>query len=70
MSERQNNINELLQEFVYTLSKREIQMFAEHFKKRELTPSEMEHFESRFEKHLCTEYVVEAIEDCLSEILE
>jgi aspartate aminotransferase-like enzyme len=70
MSKLQNNTAELANEFVYTLSKREIQMFAEHFQNRELTLSEMESFENRFEKHICTEYVVSAIEDCLSEILE
>jgi len=70
MSKLQNNSAELPNEFVYTLSKSEIQMFAEHFTNRMLTPSEMESFESRFEKHICTEYVVGPIQDCLSEILE
>jgi hypothetical protein len=57
-------------EFVYTISKDEIQMFAEHFKNRELTPSEMESFEFRINKHISCEHIVGAIEDCLAEILE
>lgn len=57
-------------EFVYTISKERIQMFAEHFKHRELTSAEMEDFIHRFETHLSNEFVVEAVEDCLAENLQ
>lgn len=57
-------------EFVYTISKEEIQAFAEHFRQRELTSTEMDYFIHRFDKHLSCETVVDAFEDCLADILE
>lgn len=57
-------------QLVYWISKDEIQMFAEHFKNRELTSSEMDWFEDRLNKHISSDYIVEAIEDCLNEILD
>ena len=65
MSNQQDN-----NEFVYTISKDEIQMFADHFKNRKLTPFEMESFETRLNKHISWDYIVEAVEDCLTEVLE
>jgi hypothetical protein len=57
-------------EFAYTIKKEEIQMFAEHFKQRQLTPAEMEDFIHRFEDHLSYDFVAESVEDCLTEILQ
>lgn len=70
METSQQKNTDFQSEFVYAISKSEIQMFAEHFLDRELTPVELESFEIRFDKHLCTEFVVSAIEDCLSEITD
>ena len=63
MSNQQDN-----NEFVYTISNDDIQMFADHFKNRKLTPSEMEGVELGINKHISCEHIVCAIEDCLTEI--
>jgi len=65
MSNSQNN-----NEFVYAISNDEIQMFAEHFKNRKLTSSELEWLKIRLNKHISCDHIVGAIEDCLNEILE
>lgn len=54
---------------IYSLSADEIQIFADHHLGRELTDSELDRFEDRFDKHLETEYVVESAQNCIDEIL-
>ena len=57
-------------ETAFCISVKEIQNISEIILDRKLTEDEVQYFIRRFEKHLNWEYIYEAIEDCLEDILE
>ena len=57
-------------ETAFSISVKEIQNISSSILDRQLTEDEVQYFIRRFEKHLHWEYIYEAIEDCLEDILE